>query len=418
MENQTRPAEPFIFGTHPCASVGIVTQISTVLQSSATFECGVESTEIVDVSMTSTTDSPEDHCQEFVSFSSTHHSAQEIDPKANNDGSLEHISQNQDSDINGLVGEAVGDAVETEQVDSNGGKMSSKKGSEQMRYESNEKESNRAMNGNGTSSVKERGEPVSSPVSSTTLPLLSRLDRLDIVIAYLEDKSLSCGNSIPAPNQDGESAKPTFENSSSTKSLENRCKSINSVLVETEAKGNIVQRVVSLENKVSKLSEDIERMITSVRSGEATTVDMKGEATTVNMKGSDTATGFDIFEEDKHQLLPDEESVQKGVHDHIPMPGPQLQLDTAKTKISSPVVKNDENLLADRKTHSETVLKGAMDGDSETKAIKKIASKDTTRATRVNKKGFSKDENKSPTSGKGRLRHLLPECIFPHSLKA
>lgn len=409
MENQTRPAEPFIFGTHPCASVGIVTEISTVLQSSDTFECGVESTEIDDVCMTSTTDSPEDHCQESVSFSSTHHSAQEIDPKANNDGSLEHISQNQDPDINGPVGEAVGDAVETEQADSSCGKMSSRKGSEQMRYESNEKESNRAMNGNGTSSVKERGEPVSSPVTSTTFPLLTRLDRLDIVIAYLEEKSLSCGNSIPAPNKNGQSAESTLENSSSTKSLEKRCKSINSVLVETEAKGNIVERVVSLENKVSKLSEDIERMITSVRSG---------EATTVNMKGSDTATVFDIFEEDKHQLLPDEECVQKGVHDHIPMPRPQLHLDTAKTKISPLVAKSDENLLASRKTISETELKGAMDGDSETKAIKKIASKHATRATPVNKKGFSKDENKSPTSGKGMLRHLLPDCIFPHSLKA
>lgn len=403
MEDQPRPTEPFIFGTHPCASVGIVTEISTGLQSSAKFECGVESTD----SMTSTADSPENYCQKFASFSSTHCSEQEIDSKANNDGTIEHISENQDSDINGPVTEAVGAAVETEQADSSCVNMSSKRDSEQMAYESNEKENNGAMNGNGTSSVKERVQPVSSPLSSTTFPLLTRLDRLEIVVAYLEQRSLSCGHSIPAPNTNGKSAKPTFENSSSTKSLEKRCKPMNSVLVETEAKGNIVERVISLEKKVSKLTEDIEQiMITSVRSG---------EATTVNMKGSHTANGFDIFEEDKHQVLPDGECVQKGVHDHIPMP---RQLDTAKTKFSSLGVKNDENLLADPKTNSETVVKGPIDGDSETKVMKKISRNDTTRATPVNKKGFTKDENKSHPSGTRMLRHLLPGCIFPHSLKS
>lgn len=54
---------------------------------------------------TSTTNSPEYHCQGFVSFN---HSTQEIDPKANNDGILEHISQNQDSKINVPVAKATG----------------------------------------------------------------------------------------------------------------------------------------------------------------------------------------------------------------------------------------------------------------------------------------------------------------------
>lgn len=80
------------------------------------------------------------------------------------------------------VAEATGDVVETEKADSSCGKMSSKKGSEQMRYESIEKESNKAMNGNGTSSIKQRGEPMSSHVASTTFPLLNRLDHLDIVV--------------------------------------------------------------------------------------------------------------------------------------------------------------------------------------------------------------------------------------------
>lgn len=72
-------------------------------------------------------------------------------------------------------------------------------------------------------------------------------------LAYLEEKSLSSGHSSPALNTNGESAKLIFENSSSANSLEKRCKPINSVLVETKAKGNIVERVASLENKVSKV---------------------------------------------------------------------------------------------------------------------------------------------------------------------
>jgi hypothetical protein len=71
-----------------------------------------------------------------------------------------------------------------------------------------------------------------------------------------------------------------------------------------------------------QLSEDLERMITSGRSSS-----LRGEATTVDIKGSNTASGFDIFEEDKHQVLPEEECVHKGVHENIFMPRPQSQLD-------------------------------------------------------------------------------------------
>lgn len=391
----------------------IIREISTVLQSSAAFGCGIESTEIVNVPMTSTTDAPEDHRQEFVSFSSTHQSAQDFDSKSNNDGSLEYSSQNQDSEISGPVAEAIGDAVESEQADSSCVKRSSRTGIEQIAYEPNKKENNLAMNEDGTSSVKEGGELV-SPVSSTTVPLLSRLDRLDVALAYLEEKSLSSGHSSPALNTNGESARLIFENSSSANSLEKRCKPINSVLVETKAKGNIVERVASLENKVSKLSEDLERMITSGRSSS-----LGREATTVDIKGSNTASGFDIFEEDKHQVLPEEECVHKGVHENIFMPRPQSQLDIPETKFSPRGAKKDENFLADRKNNSENVLKETMNGDSETQGKKKIAGKDRTTATGVNKKRFSKDEIKSPsTRGTTKLRHLLPDCIFPHSQKA
>lgn len=80
------------------------------------------------------------------------------------------------------VAEAVGDAVETKQADSSCGKMSRNKGSEQMRYESIEKESNKAINGNGTSNINQRGELMSSHVASTTFHVLNRLDHLDIVV--------------------------------------------------------------------------------------------------------------------------------------------------------------------------------------------------------------------------------------------
>lgn len=303
--------------------------------------------------------------------------------------------------------------MESEQADSSCVKRSSKTGIEQIAYEPNKKENNLAMNEDGTSSVKEGGELV-SPVSSTTVPLLSRLDRLDVALAYLEEKSLSSGHSSPALNMNGESAKLIFENSSSANSLEKRCKPINSVLVETKAKGNIVERVASLENKVSKLSEDLERMITSGRSSS-----LRGEATTVDIKGSNTASGFDIFEEDKHQVLPEEECVHKGVHENIFMPRPQSQLDIPETKFSPRGEKKDGIFLADRKNNSENVLKETMNGDSETQGKKKIAGKDRTTATGVNKKRFSKDELKSPsTRGTTKLRHLLPDCIFPHSHKA
>lgn len=415
MEHQLRPYEPFIFGTHPCASVGIVREISTILQTPAAFGCGIESTEIPNVSITSsTTDAPEDHRQEFVSFSSTKQSAQDFDSEENNDEGFDYSSQNRDSEMNGPVTETVGDAVEPEQADSSCVKRSSSKsiGMEQIAYEPNTKENNREMNEDEISSGKKGGEPMSPA------PLLTRLDRLDVVLAYLEEKSLSSGHSTPHPNTNGESTKPTPENSSSTRIMEKRCKPMSSVLIETVAKGNIVDRVASLENKVSKLSEDLERMIPSSRSSS-----LGRDAINVNMKeGSNTATGLNIFEEEKHQVLPlEEECFRKGVHENISMPRPpHLQLDISKSNISPHGEKNDENVLADRKNISENLQKGVMDGESETKANKKIASKNATTATGVNTKNrFSKDENKSPTkSGTGKLRHLLPGCIFSHSPKA
>ncbi len=336
MEQQlVRPTEPFVFGTHPSsASLGIIRDISAVLQSSAAFGRGIDSTEIVNASVTSSTETPEDHHQEFACLSSEHQSSQDCNSKANNNGSLEYSSRNRYSEMNGPVG----DAVEPEQDDSSCVKRSSKTGVEQIAYEPKTKENNSDMNEDGTGSLKEGREPVSPA------PLLTRLDRLDIVLAYLEEKSLFSGHSTPAPNTNGESDKL---------SLEKRCKPISSVLVETKAKGNIVERVASLENKVSRLSEDLCRMITSARSSSNIAV---GE-TNVNMKGSNRAThGFDLFEEEKHQVLPDEECVRKDVHENISLPTPLFHGIT-KPGFSPCGEKENENVLADRKNNNENVTK-------------------------------------------------------------
>ncbi|KAI7741813.1 hypothetical protein M8C21_003246 [Ambrosia artemisiifolia] len=93
-------------------------------------------------------------------------------------------------------------------------------------------------------------------------PMLSRLDRLDNLVRHLEE--LKVGNSYrtpksscpstPSSKSDGQASSFDF----SPRSIEKHCRPIDDVIVETEAKGTLIERIVHVEDRVAKLEEEME----------------------------------------------------------------------------------------------------------------------------------------------------------------
>ncbi|XP_031473499.1 uncharacterized protein LOC116245981 [Nymphaea colorata] len=96
-------------------------------------------------------------------------------------------------------------------------------------------------------------------MASTNEPVLARLDRLEHLTANLEDvKGVRSGksSSVSTPRSGTTSSGGIYsESPSSPASLESRCRPLNEVLVETQLKGTIVDRLDDLENRVVKLEE-------------------------------------------------------------------------------------------------------------------------------------------------------------------
>ncbi|GAB4828085.1 hypothetical protein Ancab_035000 [Ancistrocladus abbreviatus] len=101
----------------------------------------------------------------------------------------------------------------------------------------------------------------------TEEPILSRLDRLDHLLRHLEEirgcnrsPKSSCASTPSSGTLTSEGARSSVD--FSPKSLEKHCRPIEDVIVETEHKGTLIERVSHLEVRLLKLclqlEEDIE----------------------------------------------------------------------------------------------------------------------------------------------------------------
>ncbi|XP_065012858.1 uncharacterized protein LOC103989030 [Musa acuminata AAA Group] len=97
--------------------------------------------------------------------------------------------------------------------------------------------------------------------------ILSRVERLDLMLGYLEELRSSRGGAERSPGTSttsGGGAVTTSDGGnssvdSSPKSLDHRrCRPIGDVVVETQVKGNLIDRVEHLEIRLLKLEEEIE----------------------------------------------------------------------------------------------------------------------------------------------------------------
>ncbi|KAH7653784.1 hypothetical protein IHE45_19G102900 [Dioscorea alata] len=86
--------------------------------------------------------------------------------------------------------------------------------------------------------------------------ILSRLDRLDIMMGYLEEikTSKATGNSFASTT-----TTTTSEGALGNSSVNSSPKSITDVVTETQKKGSLLDRVNHLENRVMKLSLQVEK---------------------------------------------------------------------------------------------------------------------------------------------------------------
>ncbi|KAK6928739.1 hypothetical protein RJ641_004944 [Dillenia turbinata] len=97
-------------------------------------------------------------------------------------------------------------------------------------------------------------------MATTEEPILARLDRLDMMLRHLEEIRV---NTCRSPKSSGASTPSSGTLTSegavssvdfSPKSLEKHCRPIDDVMVETEVKGTLIERVTLLEKRVLKRS--------------------------------------------------------------------------------------------------------------------------------------------------------------------
>ncbi|KAJ4839573.1 hypothetical protein Tsubulata_002291 [Turnera subulata] len=105
-------------------------------------------------------------------------------------------------------------------------------------------------------------------------PILSRLDRLDNLLKQLEEIR-GCSRSSPKSScastpssgtlaSEGQASWADF----SPKSLEKHCRPISYVMMETEAKGSLIERIDHVEGRVFKLCVQLEEELEAERSKE------------------------------------------------------------------------------------------------------------------------------------------------------
>ncbi|KAK7405480.1 hypothetical protein VNO78_06818 [Psophocarpus tetragonolobus] len=95
-------------------------------------------------------------------------------------------------------------------------------------------------------------------MATTEEPILSRIDRLDNMLRQLEEirgcnrsPKTSCA-STTSSGSDGHVSSVDF----SPKSLEKHCRPIENVMMETEVKGTMIERLNQVEDRMLKLEEE------------------------------------------------------------------------------------------------------------------------------------------------------------------
>ncbi|XP_014493683.1 uncharacterized protein LOC106755960 isoform X1 [Vigna radiata var. radiata] len=98
--------------------------------------------------------------------------------------------------------------------------------------------------------------------SATQEPILSRIDRLDNLLRQLEEirgcnrsPKSSCA-STPTSGCDGRVSSVDF----SPRSLEKQCRPMENVMMETEAKGTVIERLNQVEDRLLKLCLQVEEV--------------------------------------------------------------------------------------------------------------------------------------------------------------
>ncbi|GAB2216675.1 hypothetical protein Droror1_Dr00024452 [Drosera rotundifolia] len=117
---------------------------------------------------------------------------------------------------------------------------------------------------------REKKYPNTYHITSMTIfaeePLLSRLDRLDNLLRHLEEKA-AAATTAGSKYRDSKSSSGSTEVISgmtttiTSEELEKCCRPLEEVVVETEIKGSLVQRVARMEDRVLKLCLQLEEEI-------------------------------------------------------------------------------------------------------------------------------------------------------------
>ncbi|KAB2015994.1 hypothetical protein ERO13_D08G063600v2 [Gossypium hirsutum] len=125
-------------------------------------------------------------------------------------------------------------------------------------------------------------------------PVLSRLDRVDNMVRQLEEMRGSHGNGnynrSPSPRSSSASTPSSgtlgstcteghpssIDFSPTAKSLEKYCRPIDHVMVETQLKGTLLQRLDQVEDRLLKLCVQLEEELEEEKKREAVHVEKKG----------------------------------------------------------------------------------------------------------------------------------------------
>ncbi|ONK59737.1 uncharacterized protein A4U43_C08F9960 [Asparagus officinalis] len=110
--------------------------------------------------------------------------------------------------------------------------------------------------------------------SAEPLPILSRVERLDLMMSYLEEikgrmdvrnlsraSTTSSGTATTTMSDGGNSSV-----NSTPKSIEKRCRPIDDAVVETQMKGSLIERVDQLESRLLKVASIVYPPVNSVAS--------------------------------------------------------------------------------------------------------------------------------------------------------
>ncbi|KAG9151858.1 hypothetical protein Leryth_002137 [Lithospermum erythrorhizon] len=99
-------------------------------------------------------------------------------------------------------------------------------------------------------------------------PMLTRIDRLDNIIKKLEEiRRLTHGKHSPRSSyesthsrstSDGQGALSSSSVDFSPRSMEKHCRPMDDVIVETERKGTLLERLMYVEDRVLKMCEEME----------------------------------------------------------------------------------------------------------------------------------------------------------------